>query len=54
MGPLQEYLNGPQCKWASNNNIVLGGQDLFNLMFANQFKHISRVKLSVSILKVAN
>ena len=54
MGPLQEYLNGPQFKWAPNNNIVLGDQGPVNLMFANQFKRITREKLSASILKVAN
>ena len=54
MGPLQDYLNGPQFKWTPNNNIVSGGQGPFNLLFANQFKRITRVKLSVFILKVAN
>ena len=54
MGSLPEYLNGPQFKWDPNNNIVSGGPSPFNLMFANEFKHITRVKLSVSILKVAN
>ena len=54
MDPLQEYLNGPQFKWAPNNNIVSGGPSPFNLMFANQFKQINRVKLSVSTLKVAD
>ena len=54
MGSLQQYLNGPQCKWAPNNNTVLGGPGPFNLMFANQFQCITRVKLRVFILKVAN
>ena len=25
MGPLQEYLNGPQFKWTPNNDINAGG-----------------------------
>ena len=37
-----------------NNNIDPGGPGPFNLMFANQFKRIARVKLRVFILKVAN
>ena len=41
-------------KWASNNKIVPGGPSSFNLMFANQFKRITQVKLRVFILKVAN
>ena len=54
MGPIQEYLNGPQFKWVPNNNIDSGGPGPFNLMFSNQLKRITRVKLSVFILKVAN
>ena len=54
MDPLQYYLNRPQIKWAPNNNIVSGDPGPFNLMFANQFKRITRVKLIVVILKVAN
>ena len=54
MGSLQEYLNGPQFKWAPYKNIVSGGPGPFNLMFAKQFKGITRVKLSVFILNVAN
>ena len=38
MGPLQKYLNGPELKWAPNNNIDPGGPGCLNLMFANQFK----------------
>ena len=54
MGPVQQYLNGPQFKWALNININPGGQGPLNLMFANQFKRITRVKLRVFIPKVAN
>ena len=59
MGPLQQYLNGPQFKWpkfewAPNNNIDPGGPGSINLIFANQFKRITRVKVRVFILKVAN
>ena len=32
------HLNGPQFKWAPNNNIDPGGPGSFNLIFANQFK----------------
>ena len=39
MGPLQQYLNGPQFKWAPNNNNDPGGPGPFNLIFANQFKN---------------
>ena len=39
---------------ASNNNIVPGGPDPLNLMFANQFKPITLLKLKVFILKVAS
>ena len=53
MGPLQ-YLNGPQLKCPPNNNIDPGGPGLLNLMFANQFKRITREKLKIFILKVAN
>ena len=34
--------------------LFLGGPGSLNLMFANQFKRITRVKLKVFILKVAN
>ena len=44
----------PQFKWAPNNSNVPEGPGPFNLLSANQFKRISRVKLSVSTLKVAN
>ena len=37
-----------------NNNIDPGGPGPLNLMLANQFKRITRVKLMVFILKVAN
>ena len=37
-----------------NNNIDPGGPGLLNLIFANQFNCIIRVKLRVFILKVAN
>ena len=39
---------------APNNHIDPGGPGPLNLMFANQFKRITRVKLKVFILKVAN
>ena len=45
MGPLQ--------KLALDNNIDPGGPGPLILMFANQFKRITRVKLRVFILKVA-
>ena len=38
MGPQQQYCSG--------------GPGFFNLMFANQFKHITQVKLRGFILKV--
>ena len=38
----------------SNNNIVPGDPGPFNLMFANQFKRMTWVKLRVFILKVVN
>ena len=44
----------PQFKWIPNNNIVPRGPGPFNLMFTNQFKRITRVKVRVFILKVAN
>ena len=53
-GPLQKHLNGPQFKWAPNNNIDIAGPGPLNLIFANQFKRITRVKLWVFILKVTN
>ena len=37
-----------------DNNIDPKGPGPLNLMFANQFKRITRVKLRVFILKVAN
>ena len=37
-----------------NNNIDPGGPGPFNLMFADQFKRLTRAKLRVFILKVAN
>ena len=37
-----------------NNNIDPEGPGPLNLMFANQFNRITRVKLRVFILKVAN
>ena len=42
-------LNGPP-----NNNIVPEGPGPFSLLCANQFQRITRVKLKVFILKVAN
>ena len=36
------------------NNIDPGGPSSINLIFANLFKRMTRVKLSVIILKVAN
>ena len=39
---------------APNNNIDPVGPGSLNLIFANQFKRITRVKLRVFILKVAN
>ena len=33
-------LNGPQFKWASNNNIDPGGPGPLQLMLANQFKWV--------------
>ena len=50
MDSLQQYLNGPQYNWAPNNNIDPGAPEPLNLMFANQFKCITRVKLRVFIL----
>ena len=35
MGQLQQYFNGPQFKWASNNNIDAEGPGPLNLIFAN-------------------
>ena len=40
-------------KWAPNKNIDPRGPGLLNLMFANQFKRITPVKLKVFILQVA-
>ena len=40
--------------WAPDSNIDPGGPGPFYLFFANQFKRITRVKLRVFILKVAN
>ena len=34
------HLNGPQFKWAPNNNIDPGSRSFLNLIFANQFKNI--------------
>ena len=48
MGPLQQYLNGPPTL------ILIQGARALNLMFAKQFKPITRVKLRVFIPKVAN
>ena len=39
---------------AINNNSDLGGPGPLNLIFANQFKCITQVKLRVFILKVTN
>ena len=39
---------------APNNNIDAVGLDPLNLIFTNQFKGITQVKLRVFILKVAN
>ena len=38
MGPIQQYLNDLQFKWAPNNNIDPGAQGPLNLIFAKQFK----------------
>ena len=38
MGSLQSYLNGPQFKWAPNNNIGPGSLGPLTLIFTNQFK----------------
>ena len=38
MGPLQQYLNDPQFKWAPNNTTDPGGPGPLNFIFANQFK----------------
>ena len=35
MGPLQQYLNGPQFNWAPQNNIDPGAPGPLNLIFAN-------------------
>ena len=43
-----------QFKFPPNNNIDPVGQGFLNLMFANQFKRITQMKLRVFILKVAN
>ena len=47
-------LYGLQFKWVPNNNIDPWGPGPFNLMFANQFKRITRVKLRVFVVKVDN
>ena len=47
-------LNVPQFNRAPNNNIDSGGPGPLNLIFPNQFKRITRVKLRIFILKVAN
>ena len=46
--------NNIYCKWAPNNNNDPGGPGPLNLMFANQCKRITRVKLRVFLLRVAN
>ena len=38
LGPLQQYLNGPQFKWAPNNNIDPGGPGHLNLIFLTNLK----------------
>ena len=44
-----------QFKWAPNNTVILIQVDgPLNLMFFNQFERITRVKLRVFIVKVAN
>ena len=53
IGTLQQYLDVPQFKWAPYNNIDPGSPGTFNLMPANQFKRITRVKVRVFIVKVA-
>ena len=35
----EAHLNGPQFKWAPNNNINPGGPCPLNLIFADQFKN---------------
>ena len=54
MGSLQQYLNCPQFKWTPNNNTVPGGPGPPNLLLANQFKRVTRVKIRIFILKFAN
>ena len=44
----------PNLNGSPNNNIDPWGPGPFNLIFADQFKRITRVKLKVFILKVAN
>ena len=44
-------LNTPR---APNNNIDPGGPGPLNLIFANQFKRVTQVKIRIFILKVAN
>ena len=44
----------PNLNVPPNNNIDPRGPGPLNLMFANQFKRITRVKLKVFILKVVN
>ena len=43
----------PPIERAPNNNTDPGGPGPLHLIFANHFKHITRVKIKVFILKVA-
>ena len=54
MGPLQEYLYGPLINMGPQQKYYFRGPWLLQFNVANQFKRITRVKLNVSILKVAN
>ena len=48
------YHNGSQFKRAPNNDIDPDGPGPLDLIFANQLKRLTRVKLRVFILKVAS
>ena len=54
MGLLQEYLYGPLIYMGPQQYYYFRGPWLLKFNVANQFKRITRVKLSVPILKVAN
>ena len=44
MGPLQQYLNGPQFKWAPKNNINPGGPGPFNLILPTNLNGFPAIK----------